>query len=380
MDKNSLPYTRTARSLLSVLTDLLKIDAPPKEERPVADYLITLFKKIGIALEEDKTGTKINGNSGNLYTKIKGTKKRDSIALLAHMDTVSSTKGQNPIIKNSKICSNGKTVLGGDNRAGIALIYALIKHLQENKIEHGPIEIIFTVAEEIGLLGAKNLNFKKLDSKTAFVLDAGGPSGTIISAAPGIEKISISVKGKSAHAGMAPEKGINAIAIAAKAISSLKQGRIDKDTTLNIGKINGGQATNIVPEKVHIEAEIRSFNNNALKNQLDIVSQKFKKAADGLGGKINFNHELWCSSFDLGKNTIPVNLSVKAARKLGINYKVTFSGGGSDANVLNKENITSIGLAIGMYNAHTKDEYILLEDLYNSFQWLIEIVKLIPAV
>lgn len=362
--------------LLDTLLDLLKIDAPAKQERPVADYLIKFFEKLGIGLLEDNTNSKVDGNAGNLYAKIDGTKDAEPIAFLAHMDTVSSTKGLEPVVSEKEIRSNGKTVLGGDNRAGIALICELIRSLKEEKVEYGPIEVLFTAAEEIGLLGIKNIDYNKVNSRIAFVLDAGGAAGTIVSKAPSLEKVYILVKGKSAHAGAEPEKGVNAIAIAGKAIADIQQGRVDPETTLNIGKIEGGEATNIVPEKVSLEGEIRSFNVGALTNQVEGIKKKFQETAREFGGQIEFNHDLSFSTFSLDKETVPVALAVKAAEKVGIEYKITHSGGGSDANILNANSIASVGLGIGVFDTHTNHEYILLKDLYASLDWLLEIVRL----
>ena len=366
---------RNETRLLNTLLYLLRIDAPAKHERPVADYLIKLFRGLDIQLQEDDVGSKIGGNAGNLYVKVKGTIDAEPIILFAHIDTISSTKGLEPVVSEKEICSDGKTVLGGDNRAGAALICELIRFIKENNIEHGPIEIIFTVAEEIGLFGVKNIDHNKIQSRIAFVLDAGGSVGAIVSKAPSLEKISILIKGKSAHAGAEPEKGINAIAIAGKAIAGIKQGRIDSETTLNIGKIQGGEAINIVPEEVFLEGEIRSFNTGVLQNQVELFKKKFQETSNEFGGKVDFNHKLSFSTFNLGKESKPVALAVKAAENLGIDYKITHSGGGSDANILNAHGIDSVGLSIGVFDAHTKNEHILLKDLYTSLDWLIEIVK-----
>lgn len=348
------------------LIELLKIDSPAKSEGPVRDYLKKYFEGLGYKLDEDA--------GGNLYLMIGS---GEPIAFLAHMDTVSSTKGLVPIVTDTHIRSNGNTILGADDKAGIALVCELVHHLNKG---HRPIEIIFTVSEEIGLLGAKNLDYNKIKSKIAFVLDAGGTVGTIVTKAPSLERIDITVKGKSAHAGAEPEKGVNAIAIAAKAISNVRQGRIDKDTTLNIGKIQGGEATNIVPETVVVEGEARSFNIGTLNKQIKDTEEKFSEAAKEFGGNIEFNHRLSFSTFNLDKESPPVKLAVNAAEKLGINCNITHSGGGSDANILNSHGIASVGLGIGVFDAHTNRENVSLNDLYKSLEWLIEITRRQPNV
>lgn len=348
--------------MINTLLDLLKIDSPARGERQVADYLIRYFQKLGCRLKEDSTG--------NLYSYIGG--NGEPIAFLSHMDTVSSTKGLEPVVTDTHIRSNGKTILGADDKAGIALMCELARILDKNC---RPIELIFTVCEEIGLLGIKNIDNNSIKSRMAFVLDSGGPVGTIVTKAPSLERIDITVKGKSAHAGAEPEKGINAIAIAAKAINNIKQGRIDSETTLNLGKIQGGNATNIVPDLVTVEGEARSFNPSKLDLQVKDVETKFQSAADEFGGSIEFKHRLSFSTFNLDKESYPVKLAVSAAERLGINYKITYTGGGSDANILNSNNIAAVGLGFGVFDAHTDRENISLNDLYKGLEWLKEIIR-----
>jgi tripeptide aminopeptidase len=363
------------KRVLQTLLDLLKIDGPALCERPIADYLIKYYKEIGIKLEEDDSGNKIEGNAGNLYCYIPGDEKCEPIAFLAHMDTVKSTKGMEPIVTDEHIKTDGTAILGADDCLGVALMCELAHFLQETKTNHCPVEMIFTIAEEIGLLGIKNIDYKKIKSKTAYILDAGGEAGKIVSRAPSLERIKIIVKGKSAHSGACPEKGINAIAIAAKAISNIKQGRIDSETTLNIGKINGGEATNIVPESVSVEGEARSFKPDVLNEQVKNIEKQFQCAAYEFGGEIDFSHRLSFSTFDISKESLSVELAVEASKKIGLEYKITQTGGGSDANVLNLHGINSVALGIGYFNEHTNSEYISLEDFYKSLDWLVEIIK-----
>lgn len=363
------------KRLQNTLIDLLKIDGPALKERQVADYLKAYFWKIGFCPEEDDTGNKIDGNAGNLCVYVPGAVRCESIAFLAHMDTVKPTNGLEPVITDTHIKSDGRTVLGADDRLGIALLCELVQSIKESAVEHRPLEIIFTVAEEIGLLGIKNIDYNKIKSKNAFILDAGGAAGKIVTKAPSLERINVVVKGKSAHAGSCPEKGINAIAIAARAINGIKQGRVDDETTLNIGKIQGGEATNIVPDMVTAEGEARSFNAETLTKQVDNVEAQFLKAADEFGGKIEFFRKMSFSAFNLDKESMPVKLAVDAAKKINLPYIITHTGGGSDANILNTHGITSAGLGIGYFDEHTNNEYISLKDMYNSLEWLIEIIR-----
>lgn len=361
--------------LLATFLSLIKIDGISRLERQVADYLIGYFRKLGISVTEDNAAGKIDGNAGNLYLKLPGNVSGKSLLFIAHLDTISSTADLKTVVTKDRVCSDGQTILGADNRAGVCLLCELVRYLKENSIEHGPLEIVFSVAEEIGLYGAKNFDYAKIESKTAFVLDACDRTGVIVTRAPGRDNIAVNIQGKSAHAGVDPEKGINAIAIAARAINNIKQGRVDNETTLNIGKIRGGQATNIVPEHVVLEGEIRSFRKNKLNRQREKISQKFQQAASEFGGRVDFRHEISFESYNLRKNAQPVILAVKAAETVGLNFKITQSGGGSDANVLNKQRIASVGLGVGAGNAHSTEEYLSLPDFYQAFDWLLEIVK-----
>jgi len=361
--------------LLTILLELLKINGPSKKERPVADYLKGFFANLGITLREDSAGDKFGGDTGNLYGFMPGAEDCSPIAFLAHMDTVRPTKNIRVITSAREISTDQTAILGADDRAGIALICAMAEGLIKNKIKYPSIEIIFTPAEEIGLFGIKNIDYKKIQSVRAFVLDAGGHAGTIVSRSPGMESISLQIKGKSAHAGAEPEKGINAIAIAGKAISGIKQGRLDAETTCNLGKIQGGEAANIVPALVSIEGDVRSFNTKHLEKQVNLIQQVFQNAAKKGGGEIVFSHKQGFPAFDIKRDTDIVSLACRSAKKIGLNYNITHSGGGSDANIINGYGISSICLGIGSFDAHTEHEYILQDEFYTALNWVKEIIK-----
>jgi len=357
--------------LVNTLMDILKIDSPAKSERVVADYLIEYFRTIGIQLVEDAAGEKIGGNSGNLYAFIPGDSAVEPVVFLAHMDTVAPTFGLHPKLDESFIRSDGNTVLGGDDKAGVAVLCEMARIISEATMRHRPVEIIFTIAEEIGLYGIKHFDHSKIKSKFAYVLDTFGPAGNIITKSPSLERISISILGKAAHAGSKPEHGINAIAIAADAISKIKQGRIDEETTLNLGTIKGGEATNIVPHRVEIAGECRSFNKEKLDEQIKIVEHDFLESAKKFGGEIEFSHRLSFTTFNINEESQAVQIAVNAARRVGLKHNITKTGGGSDANVLNLNGIQSVVLATGYYNEHTNQEYISLDDLYKCLEFVL---------
>lgn len=362
--------------LLDILIALIKIDSPSKKENNINRYLRKYFKNIADSCLEDDAAKKINGESGNLIFKIKGNLKQVApLSFWAHMDTVTSTAGIKIISQKNLIKTAETTILGSDDKAGIASLCEVCQTIKEKNIPHGDLEIVFTVAEEIGLLGSQNLNFDLIQSKIAYILDCNGNLGTVITQAPSAKKIKVHIKGKAAHAGIEPEKGINAIAIASSAIANMKLAKVNKDTTANIGKIVGGEATNIIPEEVNLEGEARSFSDFHLKNQIAHMKKCFLKASRKYKGTFDFKDSLEYSAFLIKPSSPALKLVKKAINSLKLPYLSQKSGGGSDANVLNKHRIQALNLGIGMQNAHTKKEFILKKDLENTAKLVLEIIK-----
>lgn len=361
--------------IMEEFVELAKIDSISFEERQMADVLIYKLKALGISAEEDDAGAKTGGNAGNVIAKVKGNKKVPSILLMAHMDTVMPGKGKNPIIEGDFIKSDGKTVLGGDDVAGIECILETLRCLKEKNISHGDIQIVFSIAEEVGLIGAKNLDFGKINAKYGFVLDHGGDIGCIATKAPSQNKIDITVKGKAAHAGIEPEKGVNAIAIAANAISNMKLGRIDHETTANIGIINGGIATNIICDMVTLKAEVRSGNISKLDRVTLDMRKCLEEAVQKFGGSLDFKSELVYSSFDIKEQSAIIEILKDASALSGIELKLEATGGGSDTNVLNVNGIESVNLSIAMDKVHSIEEQININDLVKSVDFLMAVIQ-----
>ena len=245
--------------LLAEFFELTKIDSPTMNERQIADLLKNRLDSMGMEVSEDEAGLTIGGNCGNILAYLKGNFPMAPVVLLsAHMDTVDPCLNIEPVLQDGLITSAGSTILGADDKAGIAPIMEALRTIQEQSIPHGDIQVIFNVAEEGGLHGSKNLDKTLLKADLGFVLDCSGGPGEIILAAPGQNRINVTIKGRASHAGVVPEGGISAIVVAAKAIASMQTGRIDDETTSNIGTIQGGRATNIVAERVEITCETRS--------------------------------------------------------------------------------------------------------------------------
>jgi tripeptide aminopeptidase len=295
------------------------------------------------------------------------------------MDTVIPGKNINPLLKGEKIVSSGKTILGADDKAAIAALLEALHIIKEKNISHGGIEIVFTICEEIGLKGAKNLDISELKSQIGFVLDAGGRVGKIITTAPSQNSLEITIYGKAAHAGSNPEEGINAIQVAGFALSRMKLGRIDEETTANIGIISGGKATNIVPDKVTLKGEVRSRNEEKLEKYTEQLKKITEDTAQEFRAKaeVKINKEYYC--YNLSTDDRVVKIAMKAANDMGLQPELCPSGGGSDTNVFNKKGFPSIDLAIGMEKVHTVDEYILVKNLKNTVEYVLSIINTVVS-
>ena len=364
------------KRLIESFMELVRMDSISREERSIADFLIEKLENLGLEVIVDQAGEKVGANSGNIIAKLNGnTKVATPIMFAAHMDTVVPGKNINPLREGEKIISTGETILGADDKAGIAAILEALHLIRENNILYGDIEILFTICEEVGLCGAKNLDVSQLKAQIGFILDAGGQVGQIIISAPSQNSLDFTIRGKSAHAGANPEEGINAIQVAGVALSRMKLGRIDEETTANIGIISGGKATNIIPDEVILKGEVRSRNEGKLekytkelKKITEDTAQEFKARAE-----VKINREYHC--YNLSPDDLVVKIARKAAKDIGLQSLLRPSGGGSDANVFNKKGIPSVVLAVGMEKVHTIEEYILIKELKNATEYILSIIK-----
>ncbi|MDK2822594.1 MAG: tripeptide aminopeptidase [Clostridia bacterium] len=361
--------------IITEFMELVKIDSETRNERKIADHLKITLQQLGLNVVEDNTGSKIGGNAGNLIADLPGKKDGIKILFCAHMDTVQPGKGVEPVLTDGIIKSKGETVLGSDDKAGISAILEMLRVIKENKISCGPIQVLFTVAEEGGLHGAKNLDTELIDADIAYVLDSAGPAGHIVVQGPAQNQLEAVILGKAAHAGMAPQEGINAIQIAARGITRMKIGRIDEETTANIGVIKGGKATNIIPDRVELEGEARSLNKEKLDKQCQHMQDCLLRAAEELGGKVEVKLELNYPEISLNENEKVIEIAKQAAMNLNLPVSLDKTGGGSDANILNGYGIPTANLGIGMEKVHTTEEFITVENLVKNVEYLVEIVK-----
>ena len=365
------------KRLIDEFLELVQIDSPSSKEGKVAQVLVKKLEEIGCEVIIDDAGVKAGGETGNVIATLKGNREGKKLLFSSHMDTVSPGIGINPIIDeaNGIIKSDGTTVLGSDDKAGIAAILEALRALKENNVNHADIQVVFSIWEEGGLFGAKYLDYSKLNADYAFVLDSGGSPGEIITQAPAQDAIKVKITGKPAHAGLQPENGISSIMVASRAIENMKLLRIDEETTANIGIVKGGIATNIVMPELEIVAEARSLSEEKLDAQTSHMVETFKNAAKEFGAQIYIETNRAYAPFTVCEDDAIVELAKKAFSNMNIEGRTASTGGGSDTNILNKNGIKAINLGIGMKNAHTLEEYIAIEDLVNSAIMVSELIK-----
>ncbi len=344
--------------------ELVSIDSPSFAEKQVAEYLKNRFEQNEILLSEDRNGKLCGSNTGNLYAYVKGDIEGPSILLSAHMDTVMPAFGKRAIFhENGTITSDGTTVLGADDFAGITAILEAISYLKENSIKHRDFELLFTVSEEVYCEGAKKYDYSNIKSKEAYVLDLSGKVGGAAYAAPTILSFEAEVLGKAAHAGFAPEEGIHAIGIAANAIAKLKQGRIDEESTANIGLIQGGEGINIVPSKCLVKGEVRSLQHNKALKIANEYKELFQETANLYGANLNWRQEVQIEAYETPRDSQAVVRFEKACEELDIQTDFVKTFGGSDNNVFAKHGISGLVLATAMNKVHSVEEYTTLDEL-----------------
>ncbi len=356
--------------------ELVQIDSETKHEEKIAKVLKEKFESYGIEVQEDNAKEKTGFGANNLICTWKGTKpEADTIYFTSHMDTVAPGKGVKPSIKDGYIVSDGTTVLGADDKAGLAAIFEAIRMIQENNIEHGDIQFVITVGEESGLVGAKALDASLLKAKYGYAIDSDGKVGEIVVAAPTQAKIFAKIYGKKAHAGVAPEKGVSAITIAAKAVAKMPLGRIDEETTANIGRFEGGGATNVVCDYVEILAEARSLVTEKMEAQVEKMKTAFEETAKEMGGKAEVDVQVMYPGFKHREGDQVVEVAKKAIAKIGRTYSLQQSGGGSDANVIAGYGIPTVNLALGYEEIHTTEERIPIEELTKIAELIAAIIE-----
>jgi len=368
----------------NLLLELVQIDSVSRKERDVAERIKKYCEEMGATVEIDDAGSKVGGNSGNVIARFPGTiPGAEWIMMSAHMDTVVPGEGVKPVVEGDIIRSDGTTVLGGDDKSGCAVIIETIRCLQEQNIPHAPIEAVFSICEEVGLLGAKHVDTSKLNSKYGLVFDSDDP-GFLFTKGPSADHMEWKIYGLESHAGVAPEQGISAIRIAAEAINNMKLGRIDDETTANIGVIEGGKATNITPNLVTLRGEARSHDEKKLDAQTAHMTGCFEDAAakhevtvEGVTTKARVEAHVTreYSAMNVPDSSRVVQLVYQAAARLGQKVETLASGGGCDANIFNQRGIECANFGTGMRAIHTVKEWLDVKDMYASAEMTLEVLK-----
>jgi len=356
--------------------ELVKIDSESKNEAEIARVLKKKLEDLGLDVVEDDTKETTGLGSGNLIAKLSATKASgDTILFSCHFDTVTPGIGIEPIINGDIIETNKSTILGADDKAGIAALLEGIRVLKEQNIDHGDVEIVLTGGEEIGLIGATVVDKSALCSTYGFALDSGGKVGEIIVASPDQGKIKATVHGIAAHAGVAPEAGVSAIEIAAKAITNMPLGRLDEELTANIGIINGGERTNIVTDLVEVVGEARAITFSKLENQMNTMKKAFIEAAEERGCTVDIEIEYSRVGYRLLETDRVVEVASEAVKNVGRTPQLAATGGGSDANIFTSAGIPTANLGVGYLDIHSKDEKMPITELVKLSELVVELIK-----
>lgn len=360
------PIMIGSEPLVACFMELAAIDSPSQQEAAAGEWVSGRLHELGATVETDTLG--------NVLGRLEG--QGQPLLLSAHLDTVTPAEGVRPLLADGVIRSDGRTVLGADDKAGVAIILEVVRTAQQRGLPLPPLEILFSVQEEIGLRGAKAFDTARLRAREGIGLDSGGPPGTVVISAPSQDILEVVVHGVAAHAGSEPEKGISAIRVASEAISAMPLGRIDGETTANIGVISGGRATNIVCDRVEVRGEARSRDAAKLAAQTRAMVAAFEAAAErhGTRADVQVAHEY--SGYAYTPEEPILRLLAAGAARVGLVPQYVASGGGSDANVFNAAGIRITNMSIGMEQVHTTHERIAVADMVRAAEWLLACLRL----
>jgi tripeptide aminopeptidase len=364
--------------LTELFLDLTRIKSPSRDERRVADAIKSRLEACGVTTREDDTGSAIGGNAGNLWCTVVGEGSTPHLALGAHMDTVVPTDDIDPVLEDGVFRNSRRTILGADDKVAVAAMLHAVEILKASGQAFPTFELFFTVSEETGLVGAKHMGSNVLSSPLAAVFDASGPVGGITVKAPSQRGLTATFHGRAAHAGVEPERGRSAIQGAAKAIAAMRLGRLDDETSANIGVIQGGVATNIVPDFCEVRGECRSHDEEKLAHVAAAMVDALQEGAAhaGVDVDVSLTHEY--RAFALSGRSPAVRLSKAAIAAVGLDPIVKTGGGGCDANILNARGLPTVNLDAGMMQVHSPDEHVTLDDLERLCAVALNMILLAP--
>ena len=348
---------------LDLFLELAAIPSPPGEERAVADRVTAELRGLGLDVTEDDAGPEVGSTMGNLYSRLEPADGGIPIFFCAHLDTVPPEGPIEPVVEDGVVRNAAGTILGADDKAAVAVMLEAVRRILEQGRPHAGVELVFTPKEEVGLRGASAFEHTRLRARAGFVYDQAAPIGEIVIGSPFAAALDVTFRGRASHAGIAPEEGRSAIAAAARAVADLRLGRIDDESSANVGTIEGGSARNIVPERCSFRAEARSHDERKLAGLVREMSETIAFAAALGDCEAETKVERSYRGYRLGRDDLPVRLARAALERAGFEPSLALAGGGADANVFNERGLPCVNLANGMAEIHTADEHIAVADL-----------------
>lgn len=364
--------------VLRTFLEYVRIDSETHHEKAITERLVADLRALGLEVYTDQVGKvpEVDSDGANIYCFLEGEPGSDPILFSSHMDTVTPGKGIAPYVEKGYVKTRGDTVLGADDKSGVAAIMEALRSLIESGVPHRPVEVIFTIREEGGLMGSANLEYDRVRSKYGVVLDASNDIGKIVTSAPGQIRLYADIYGKRSHAGSDPEKGVSAIQAAAVAVSRMKLQRVDEETTANIGTLSCIGATNVVQDHASFAAEARSRNQEKLEAQQDHMVQCLKDACEEYGARLEYHTEQSYHSYSFPDDHPLVQLLMEKCRAIGVEPWTTYTGGGTDGNNFNHHGIETVVLACGMELEHTTEERIRIQNLEDAARLVFNIMKI----
>jgi tripeptide aminopeptidase len=372
-----VPRSNWAPDVLSLFLELAKLPSPPGEERAVADRVLDYLAALGLEADEDDAGAKVDSTMGNIFCRLEPAGGSGvPVFFCAHLDTVPPEAPIEPVVGEDEVVRNGAgTILGADDKSAVAAMLEAAARLVEERRPHSGVELLFTPKEEVGLLGAAAFDESRLAAKVGYVYDHAGPVGEVILGAPHQQKLDVRFHGRAAHAGMFPEDGRSAIAAAARAIADLRLGRLDEETSANVGRIEGGTARNVVPERCSFAAEARSHDERKLADLVREMVDTVTFAASLEECEVETQVSGLSRGYRFRRDELPVQLAATALERVGCDPSYILSGGGADANVFNERGLQCVNLANGMTDIHTPDERIAVADLQEMVEVTLALVE-----
>lgn len=364
--------------LVKTFEELVTIDSVSGNEEKIHELLKEKFLSFGMNIKEDQSMETTGLGANNLIAMLKGDSEKEPLMFSSHTDTVTPGNGIQVIENDGILYSKGETILGADDKAGIAIMIEAIQRIKEDSIDTGNLEFVLSPGEEIGLIGSSALDMSMIEASMGYVLDSGGSVGRVTIASPTLFMYDVSITGKAAHAGLEPEKGVSAVAILSDALKKIKMGRIDERTTANIGVIQGGEATNIVMDSLLVKGEVRAIDPAKADTLIAEMVAAFEESASLHGGEVTIDIRKMATGFDVSDDEQVMTLLLSAGEQLGYEIIRETSGGGSDANVFNEKGKRVVNLSVGYEKIHTTEEYIPVEEMEKAVLLVIELAKNSP--